>query len=89
MEREGRLAPVRGYNPSPMARRDEITGRGTRRGKKVSHSHRKSCRAFGINLIRKRVWDEEKGHWVSLRVTAKTLRTIRKKGLAAVRRDNA
>ncbi|MBC8515602.1 50S ribosomal protein L28 [bacterium] len=72
-----------------MARKDELTGRKTASGRKVSHSHRKSPRKFGINLIRKRVWDEEKGSWVTLRVTAKTLRTIRKNGLAAVRKKNS
>lgn len=72
-----------------MARRCEISGRGTASGNKVSHSNRKTKRTFKVNLISSRVWDEEAGRWVRLKVTSRVLRTIRKKGLAAVRRDYA
>lgn len=69
-----------------MARRCEISGRGTRAGNRVSHSHRKTRRTFKVNLISTRVWDEEAGRWVRMKVSSRVLRTIRNKGLAAVRR---
>ncbi|MCH7494414.1 50S ribosomal protein L28 [bacterium] len=72
-----------------MARRCEISGRGTASGNKVSHSHRKTRRTFKVNIISSRIWDEEAGRWVHLKVSSRLLRTIRKKGLAAVRRDYA
>ncbi len=71
-----------------MSRKDQITGKKGKSGNKVSHSHRKSKRRFSINLIRKRVWDEEKGHYITLKVSNKTLRTIKKKGLSSTVRDN-
>ena len=71
-----------------MSRKDEITGKQGKSGNNVSHSHRKSKRRFSINLIKKRVWDEEKGHYVTLRVSNKTLRTIKKKGLSSTVKDN-
>jgi len=71
-----------------MSRKDQITGKQGKSGNIVSHSHRKSKRRFSINLIRKRVWDEEKGHYVTLKVSNKTLRTIKKKGLSSTVRDN-
>ena len=67
-----------------MARKDDITGRGPVSGNNVSHAHNKTKRRFQINLQKKRFYlpDEEK--WITLKVSTKTLKTINRKGIAAV-----
>ena len=67
-----------------MARRDQLTGRKPMSGNNVSHAHNKTKRRFDINLQRKRFYIPEEDRWVTLRVTAKTIRTINKKGISAV-----
>ena len=67
-----------------MARKDEITGRGPRTGYHVSHAHNKVKRRFAINLQKKRFYVPEEDRWVTLRVSAKTIKTINKKGIKAV-----
>lgn len=56
-------------------------------GNNVSHAHNKTKRRFGVNLQRKRFFVPEEGRWVTLRVSAKTIKTINKKGVAAVLRE--
>ena len=59
-------------------------------GNNVSHSNRKSKRRFYPNLFKKRFFNEENGEWVTLRVSAKGIKTINKIGLAkALRRAEA
>jgi large subunit ribosomal protein L28 len=41
-------------------------------------------RRFEINLQKKRFYVPEEDRWVTLRVSAKTLKTINKKGIKAV-----
>jgi len=53
-------------------------------GNKVSHSKRRTKREFVPNLKTKRFWSEEEGRYITLKVTAAGIRTINKKGLAAV-----
>ncbi len=47
----------------------------------------KTSRRFQPNLVSKRLWFAEENRFIRLRVTAAGLRTIDKKGLAAVVRD--
>ncbi|HET6611808.1 MAG TPA: 50S ribosomal protein L28 [Kofleriaceae bacterium] len=70
-----------------MSRRCQVTGKRALVGNKVSHSNRKSKRRYEINLQEKRFWNEEEGRWVKLRVTARAMRLIDKRGLAAVLKD--
>ena len=56
-------------------------------GNTVSHAHNKTRRRFGVNLQSKRFYFAEESRWVRLRVSAKTIKTINKKGLAAVIKD--
>ena len=67
-----------------MARRDQLTGRRPMSGNHVSHAHNKVRRRFGLNLQKKRFFIPEENRWVTLRVSAKTIRTINKKGISAV-----
>ncbi len=70
-----------------MSRICDVTAKGRQRGFKVSHAHNKSIRAWNANLQTKRLFDSESGRWVKLKVSARVLRTISKKGLAATLKD--
>ena len=67
-----------------MARKDQLTGKGPMSGNNVSHAHNKTRRRFELNLQKKRFYIPEEKRWVTLRVSAKTLKTINKKGISAV-----
>ncbi len=67
-----------------MSRVCQVTGKKALVGNKVSHSNRKTKRRFEINLREKRFWFEEENRWVRMRVTARGMKTIDKRGLAVV-----
>ena len=67
-----------------MARKDAITGRGPMVGNHVSHANNKVKRRFQVNLQKKRLYVPEEGRWITLRISAKTLKTINKNGIGAV-----
>jgi len=71
-----------------MARRCEITGKGTKAGHNVSHSHRKTKRTFKANVHKKRIFLEDEKRWVTVNISTRALRTIQKKGLRALLKDN-
>ena len=50
-------------------------------------SNKKSKRTFGLNLQKKRFYLPEEDRWVTLKVTAQVVKTINKKGIAAVIKD--
>ena len=56
-------------------------------GNNVSHSNIKSKRRFLPNLHHHRFWVESENRWVRLRISAKGLRTIDKKGIDVVLKD--
>jgi len=66
-----------------MSRVCEITGKKVMVGNNVSHSQRKTKRRFYPNLQRKRFYIPEEDRWVTLRVSAKAIRTISKIGVIA------
>lgn len=70
-----------------MSRVCQVSGKKALVGNKVSHSNRKSKRRFEVNLQTKRFWFEEENRWVKLRVSTRAMRTIDKRGLAAVIKD--
>jgi len=67
-----------------MARKDELTGKGPVSGHHVSHANNKAKRRFEVNLQKKRFFIPEENRWVTLKVSAKTLKTINKNGISAV-----
>lgn len=67
-----------------MSRVCEISGKKVMSGNNVSHSLRRTKRKFYPNLITKRFYLPEEDKWVKLKVSTSTLRTINKKGIAAV-----
>ncbi len=64
-----------------MPRVCQITGQRTRSGNNVSHSNRKTKRTFKPNIFKKRIFDAETNTFVTLKVSARGLRTLRKKAL--------
>ena len=65
-----------------MSRVCQLTGKRPIVGNNVSHSNVKTKRRFLPNLFKKRFFNEETGEWVTLKVCAKAIRNINKKGLS-------
>ncbi|MBK9070231.1 MAG: 50S ribosomal protein L28 [Myxococcales bacterium] len=70
-----------------MSRICQVTGKSPLVGNNVSHSNRHTKKRSEINLISKRLWFAEEKRWLSLRLSARALRTINKNGLASVVAD--
>jgi large subunit ribosomal protein L28 len=70
-----------------MSRVCQVTGIGPRAGNNVSHANNKTKRRWLPNLTTKRFYLEDEKRWIRLRVSAKGLKVIDKRGLAAVVRD--
>lgn len=70
-----------------MARICQITGKKAMVGNNVSHSNLRTKRSFDVNLKTKRFFDEEKQEWITLRVSAKGIKVISKKGVGVALRD--
>ncbi|MDH4199470.1 MAG: 50S ribosomal protein L28 [Spirochaetia bacterium] len=67
-----------------MARKCDITGKGTKTGNNVSHSHRKTRRQFKANVQKKRIYLEDEKRWVSVNLSTRAIRTIQKIGLKSL-----
>ena len=61
-----------------------ITGKKPMVGNNVSRSNKKTKRKFYPNLQTKKFFVPESGDYITLKVSAKALRTINKKGISAV-----
>jgi len=70
-----------------MSRVCQVTGKSAMVGNRVSHSNHKSKRRFEINLRNKRYWLEDENRWVRLRVSARGMKIIDKRGLSTVIRE--
>lgn len=70
-----------------MARVCQVTGRKPLTGNHVSFSNIKTKRRFLPNLQKKRFYLAEEDRWITLKLTADSIRTINKKGLSAVVKD--
>jgi len=66
-----------------MSRICEITGKTAIGGNHVSHSNIKTKRKFYPNLQTKKFFLTEENRYITLKVSAKGLRTINKKGIEA------
>ena len=64
-----------------MARKCDLTGTKRLVGNSVSHSQRKTKRVQKPNLIKKRLFIPEENRTVTLRLTARALRTLNRKGI--------
>lgn len=71
-----------------MARVCDLTGKRPNVANQVSHSNIKTKKRQFPNLQKRRVWFEEQGRWVTLRVSTRALRTLRKMTLGQFAREN-
>lgn len=70
-----------------MARRCQLTGKKANNAYAVSHSHRRTKRLQEVNLQWKKIWWPQGNRWVRLRLSTKAMKTIQRKGLAAVAKE--
>lgn len=70
-----------------MSRICKITGKKPMAGNNVSKAHNKTRRVQRPNLQRKRLYLPEEGRTVTLRLSARALRTVDRKGLMNYLRD--
>jgi large subunit ribosomal protein L28 len=70
-----------------MARRCDLTGKRPNVAHKVSHSNHKTKTRQYPNLQLRRVWWEEEGKFVRLKLSTRALRTLNKKTLGQLLRD--
>jgi large subunit ribosomal protein L28 len=70
-----------------MARRCELTGTGPMVGNNVSHANNRTKRRFLPNLQKKKIWLPEEKRFITVKATAKALKTLDKKGYYAMMKD--
>ena len=70
-----------------MARVCEITGKRPLSGHNVSKANNKRKRKFYPNLQKKRFYLPEEDRWITLKLSAKAIRIINKRGITAVLKD--
>ncbi|PIP80708.1 MAG: 50S ribosomal protein L28 [Gammaproteobacteria bacterium CG22_combo_CG10-13_8_21_14_all_40_8] len=70
-----------------MSRVCQVTGKGPVTGNNVSHAKNRTRRRFLPNLQTHRFWLEAEKRFVKLRVSAKGMRIIDKKGIDVVLAD--
>ena len=70
-----------------MAKVCEITGKRPMSGNNVSHANNKTRRRFEPNLQTKRFWIPSEKRWVRLKVSAKAIKIISKRGIESVLAD--
>jgi large subunit ribosomal protein L28 len=63
-----------------MSRKCQLSGVGPVAGNSISHAHNSTKRRFLPNLQKKRIWVKELNKFVTVRVTANSLRTLAKNG---------
>ncbi len=67
-----------------MSRRCQVSGVGPITGNNVSHAHNRSKRRFLPNLQKKRIWVQELNRFVTVKLSAKSLKSISKNGTAEI-----
>ena len=70
-----------------MSKVCQITGKIALVGNNVSHAMNKTKRRFEVNLIKKRFYLTDQEKWITLKLSTSALKTINKKGLAAVLKE--
>ncbi len=70
-----------------MSRVCQITGKKMMVGNNVSHSKKRTKRKFYPNLFDKKFFLPEEERWITLRVSARGIRIINKKGLNGALKD--
>lgn len=70
-----------------MSRVCQITGKSVVSGNNVSHSHKKTKRTFKPNLFNKKFYLPEEDRFIVLKVSAKGIKVINKKGISKALKD--
>ncbi len=70
-----------------MSRQCQLTGKKANNAYAISHSHRRTKKLQHANLQSKRVWWQEGNRWVKLKLSTKAIKTLEKKGLAAMAKE--
>ncbi len=70
-----------------MSRTCDLTGKKANNGYAVSHSHRRTKKLQQANLQERRIWWPEGKRYVTLKLSTKALKTLEKRGLAAMAKD--
>jgi large subunit ribosomal protein L28 len=70
-----------------MSRRCQVTGKKPMSGNNVSHANNKTKRRFMPNLHTQRFFVPSENRWITLRVTARGIKTINKKGIEAILKE--
>lgn len=70
-----------------MARHCDLTGKQANNAFAISHSHRRTKKLQEANLQEKRVWWPQGKRWVRLRLSTKAIKTLEKKGIAAMAKE--
>jgi len=65
-----------------MSKVCQLTGKRPLTGNHVSHSHNKTKRKQLPNLRTKKIWVEEENRFITLKISTRALRTLKKKGYA-------
>ncbi len=70
-----------------MSRICQVTGKKPMSGNNVSHANNKTKRRFMPNLHTQRFFVPGENRWITLRVTARGIKTINKKGIETVLKE--
>lgn len=70
-----------------MAKVCQISGKKPIVGNNVSKANNKTKRKFFPNLQKKRFYLPEEDRWITIKVSASTLRTINKNGISSVLKE--
>ena len=70
-----------------MSKYCQVLGTRAGRGNSISHSHRKTRRTFEPNLQQKRYYVPSLGRVITLKVSAKGIKTIDRQGIDSVAAD--
>jgi large subunit ribosomal protein L28 len=70
-----------------MAKKCQVTGKKPLAGNNVSHANNKTKRRFLPNLQNKRFFLPSENRWIRLKVSARGIKTISKKGIETVVRE--
>ena len=63
-----------------MSRVCQITGKKGLKGHRVSHANNKTNHVQRVNLSKRRIWVPELGRYVTVKLSAKGLKTVDRKG---------
>ncbi|WAL58166.1 50S ribosomal protein L28 [Thermocoleostomius sinensis] len=70
-----------------MSRKCDLTGKTANNAYAISHSHRRTKKLQEANLQEKRIWWPQGKRWVRLRLSTKAIKTLERKGLAAMAKE--